>query len=64
LAVEPGAARWHAGALQQRRDHARDRGCSELGWHVVRFAESLRDDPMAAARQVLRIYTARHRQKF
>jgi very-short-patch-repair endonuclease len=59
LAVEPGAARWHGGALQQRRDHARDRACSEMDWHVVRFDETLRDDPMTAARQVQRIYRSR-----
>ncbi len=59
LAVEPGAARWHGGALQQRRDHARDRACSERGWHVIRFDESFADDPMAAARQVERIYHTR-----
>jgi hypothetical protein len=59
LAVEPGAARWHGGALGQRRDQARDRACSEQGWHVIRFDESLRDDPMAAARQVQRIYATR-----
>jgi very-short-patch-repair endonuclease len=59
LAVEPGAARWHAGAMQQQRDHARDRACSEQDWHVVRFDESIRNDPMAAARQVQRIYRTR-----
>ncbi len=59
LAVEPGAARWHGGALGQRRDQARDRACSEQGWHVIRFDESLGDDPMAAARQVQRIYATR-----
>jgi hypothetical protein len=59
LAVEPGAARWHAGALAQQRDQARDRACGEQGWHVIRFDESLRDDPMSAARQVLRIYRTR-----
>jgi very-short-patch-repair endonuclease len=62
LAIEPGAGRWHGGAMQQRRDHARDRACSEQDWHVVRFDESLRDDPMAAARQVLRIYLTRQRR--
>ncbi len=56
LAIEPGDGRWHSGALQQRRDQARDRACSEQNWHIVRFDESLRDDPMAAARQVERIY--------
>ena len=59
LAVEPGAARWHAGTLQQQRDQARDRACGEQGWHVIRFDESLRDDPIAAARQVQRIYHTR-----
>jgi hypothetical protein len=59
LAVEPGAARWHGGALEQRRDQARDRACSEQGWHVLRFDESLREGPMAAARQVQRIYATR-----
>jgi hypothetical protein len=59
LAVEPGAARWHVGALAQQRDQARDRACGEQGWHVIRFDESLRDDPMAAARQIQRIYRTR-----
>ena len=59
LAVEPGAARWHVGALRVQRDQARDRACGERGWHVIRFDESLRDDPMAAARQVQRIYRTR-----
>jgi len=59
LAIEPGHARWHGGALQQRRDQARDRACNERGWQVVRFDESLRADPMAAARQVQRIYATR-----
>jgi very-short-patch-repair endonuclease len=56
LAVEPGHSRWHSGALQQQRDQARDRACIEQGWQIVRFDESLRTDPMAAARQVQRIY--------
>ena len=62
LAVEPGDARWHGGAMEQRRDHARDRACGEQGWHIIRFDESLRDDPMAAARQVQRIYATRSHQ--
>jgi hypothetical protein len=62
LAVEPGHSRWHSGALQQQRDQARDRACSEQGWHIVRFDESFRNDPLAAARQVSRIYFARSRQ--
>ena len=59
LAVEPGDSWWHGGAMRQRQDHARDRACGELGWHVIRFDESLRDDPMAAARQIRRIHAAR-----
>ena len=62
LAVEPGHSRWHAGALRQRQEQARDRACSEQGWHIVRFDESFRDDPMAGARQVARIYFTRSRQ--
>lgn len=59
FAVEPGGSWWHGGDLGQRRDHARDRACGEVGWHVVRFDEALRDDPMAAARQIQRIYVTR-----
>lgn len=62
LAVEPGHSRWHSGALRQRQEQARDRACSEQGWHIVRFDESFRDDPMAGARQVARIHAARTRQ--
>ncbi len=61
LAVEPGASWWHGGDLGQRRDQARDRACSEVGWHVVRFDETLRTSPLAAARQVLTIYVQRQR---
>jgi very-short-patch-repair endonuclease len=56
LAVEPGAATFHSGALAVRRDQARDRACVELGWQVVRFDEEIRADFTAAARQVRRIY--------
>ncbi len=62
LAVEPGHSRWHTGALRQRQDQARDRACGEQGWHIVRFDESFRDDPMAGARQVARIHATRSRQ--
>jgi very-short-patch-repair endonuclease len=61
LAVEPGASWWHGGDLGQRKDHERDRACGELGWQIVRFDESLRDSPMAAARQVRRIHHERRR---
>ena len=59
LAVEPGDSCWHGGAMRQRQDHARDRACGELGWHIIRFDESIRDDPMAAARQIRRIHATR-----
>jgi very-short-patch-repair endonuclease len=56
LAVEPGASWWHGGDLGQRKDQSRDRACSELGWSVIRFDESVRDDFDAAALQVVRIH--------
>jgi very-short-patch-repair endonuclease len=59
FAVEPGASWWHGGDLGQRRDQARDRACSEIGWHVVRFDEQLRSDPTGAAQQILRIHRRR-----
>ena len=59
LAVEPGDSWWHGGNDAQRRDQARDRACNEVGWQVVRFDQTLRTDPDAAARQVARI----HRQR-
>ena len=61
LAVEPGATWWHGGDLGQRRDIARDRECGEVGWQVVRFDESMRASPLAAAHQVERIYLRRQR---
>ncbi|MGB0113598.1 MAG: hypothetical protein WBP59_10290 [Ilumatobacteraceae bacterium] len=64
LAVEPGAAWWHGGDLRQRHDQARDRACSEEGWHIIRFDDSLRDDPMAAARQIQRIHSTRSTPNF
>jgi len=59
LAIEPGAAWWHGGDLGQRRDQARDRACSELGWLVVRFDESMRLNVREAALQVARIHRRR-----
>ncbi len=59
LAVEPGDSWWHGGDDAQRRDQARDRACNEVGWQVVRFDQTLRADPDAAARQVARIYRQR-----
>jgi very-short-patch-repair endonuclease len=59
LAVEPGDAWFHSGRLAVRRDQARDRGCVELGWLVVRFDESIRTDFSQAARQIRRIHASR-----
>jgi hypothetical protein len=59
FAVEPGAGWWHGGDLGQRRDQARDRSCGEIGWHVVRFDESMRADLVGSARQVARIHRRR-----
>jgi very-short-patch-repair endonuclease len=59
LAVEPGAAWWHGGDDAQRRDQARDRACTEVGWMTLRFDETLRADPDGAARQVERIHRRR-----
>ncbi|MGB0112671.1 MAG: hypothetical protein WBP59_05580 [Ilumatobacteraceae bacterium] len=59
LAVEPGASWWHGGDQRVRRDQARDRACTELGWLVVRFDETMRSDVAAAAEQVARIHRRR-----
>ena len=59
LAVEPGHSWWHGGDLRQRLDQDRDRGCSELGWLVVRFDETMLRDLDEAARQIRRIHVRR-----
>jgi hypothetical protein len=59
LAVEPGASWWHGGDAGQRRDQTRDRACGEVGWHVIRLDETLRDDVAAIARQIRRIHRRR-----
>jgi very-short-patch-repair endonuclease len=61
LAVEPGASWWHGGDLAMRRDQARDRACSELGWLILRFDETMAADLDAAASQVARVH--RHRTR-
>ncbi|MDX2378832.1 MAG: hypothetical protein QNM02_03640 [Acidimicrobiia bacterium] len=61
LAVEPGASWWHGGDQRQRRDQARDRACSEMGWHVLHLDERLRDDLAGTARQIRRIHDRRTR---
>lgn len=59
LAVEPGDSWWHGGDLAQRKDQARDRACGEMGWQIVRFDESMREDIGGSASQVLRIHRRR-----
>lgn len=59
LGLEPGASWHHGGDLGQRRDQDRDRACAEMGWLIVRFDESMRQDPAAAAAQVARIFRRR-----
>ena len=61
LGLEPGHSWHHGGDLQMRKDHARDRACAELGWHIVRLDEDLRDNIAATARQLKRIYDTRNR---
>jgi very-short-patch-repair endonuclease len=59
LAVEPGASWFHGGDIAQRRDQDRDRACAEVGWMVVRFDETMRDDLHDAAGQVARVHARR-----
>lgn len=59
LGVEPGGSWWHGGDEGQRKDQARDRACSELGWTIIRFDETLRDNPGRAADQIERIHRRR-----
>lgn len=59
--VEPGAMWWHGGDERQRLDQARDVACGEVGWHIIRFDERLRDDPLGAARKIERVYRERAR---
>ncbi len=59
LAVEPGASWFHGGDDAQRKDQDRDRACAEVGWMVVRFDETMRNDLPAASRQVARIHARR-----
>jgi very-short-patch-repair endonuclease len=61
LAVEPGHSWWHGGDLGQRADQARDRACDEVGWRVVRYDESVRDQLRELGPQLARIFHARRR---
>jgi hypothetical protein len=62
LGLEPGGMWWHGGDEKQRQDQARDVGCGEVGWQILRFDDRLKSDPMRAARQVERVYRARESQ--
>jgi hypothetical protein len=53
--VEPGHTWWHGGDLKVRSDQARDRACTEIGWHVVRFDEVSAREPGTAS-QIARMY--------
>lgn len=57
FALEPGASWWH----QPGADHARDQGCLELGWMVMRIDDHMLSDPMECARSVATAYRARLR---
>ncbi len=57
FALEPGASWWH----QPGADHARDQGCLELGWMVMRIDEHMLVDPMQCARSVASAYRVRLR---
>jgi hypothetical protein len=53
--LEPGHTWWHGGDLRARSDQARDRACTEVGWHVVRVDEVDIDAPGLPA-QVCRMF--------
>ena len=59
LGVEPGHSWWHGGDLKMRADMARDRACGQLGWHIVRYDESLRSDLVGVGRELQTIYRQR-----
>ena len=55
FAVEPGHSWWHGGDLRMAADYERDRACGEVGWHVVRFDQSMRQDLRASGQQLRRL---------
>jgi very-short-patch-repair endonuclease len=61
FAIEPGHSWWHGGDPGQREDQRRDRECTEVGWQVVRFDETVWDSRHAAIRQIRSMYHARAR---
>ena len=61
LGVEPGHKWWHGGDIGHRRDEARDRGCDEVGWRIVRYDERDVVDRAGVEAQLVHIYRARER---
>jgi hypothetical protein len=59
LALEPGHSWWHGGDRRQRADQERDRACGEIGWHVMRFDESVWTRRAQITGQIRRTYLAR-----
>jgi len=59
--VEPGHTWWHGGDLKQEADQTRDSACGEVGWHVIRFTQSMRRDLRAAGLTIRRNFEARRR---
>jgi very-short-patch-repair endonuclease len=59
LALEPGHSWWHGGDRRQRLDQERDRACGEIGWHVMRFDESVWHRRTGITGQIRRTYLAR-----
>ena len=59
LAIEPGHSWWHGGDLGQRRDQARDRACSAVGWQVIRYDEQAARRAAATASELRAVYRAR-----
>jgi hypothetical protein len=59
LALEPGHSWWHGGDGRQRADQDRDRACGEIGWHVMRFDESVWHRQDVITGQIRRTYLAR-----
>jgi hypothetical protein len=62
LAVEPGHSWWHGGDLGQRRDQARDRACSAVGWMVVRLDEQAAKDRAAVIHELRAVHRARSQE--
>lgn len=61
FAIEPGHSWWHGGDLGQRADQERDRACSAVGWHVVRYDESVWDRIDETIAEIAAMYQARRR---